>query len=135
MKRTFLRLWMTGLLSAITLGSASQCLAAPGSWIANVPRLNVSSCQVDRQSAEMTAPSGQRGIIDSVSWQYRSPPGSRMTARLCLQDRCLRLDLARGTSRYFAGLPASGPFTFRFRLADGQQPVVVDSMSLIVNHR
>lgn len=135
MTRASLRPWMAGLLSAIALGTASQCLAVPGSWVANAPRLNVASSQVDRQSAEMTAPSGQRGVIDSVSWQYRSPPGSRMTARLCLQDRCLLLDLTRGTSRYFAGLPASGPFTFRFQLADGQLPLVVDGMSLIVNHR
>lgn len=135
MKLTAPGSWITGLLSAIALGTASQCLAAPGSWVANTPRLNVVSSQVDRKSTEMTAPSGQVGVIDSVSWQYRSPPGSRMTARLCLQDRCLRLDLARGTSRYFAGASASGPFTFRFRLADGQPPLAIDGMSLIVNHR
>lgn len=136
MKYRHVRLLISGLLSVVVLGFNSSGLAAPGAWFATAPRLNVASSQVDQKSAPLTAPSGEAsGVIDSISWQYRSPPGSRMVARLCLQERCRRLELARGISRDFAGLSASGPFRFSFRLADDQSPLVVDAMSLIVNHR
>ncbi|ALM54287.1 flagellar protein FlhE [Halomonas huangheensis] len=124
------------LLSAGALSTATPIFAAPGSWVAAAPRLTVASRQLDQSSALLTPPSGHtNGVIDSISWQYRVAPGADLEARLCLQQRCLRLDTARGSSRHFTGLPASGPLEFRFRLADDQSPVVVDAMQLIVNHR
>lgn len=124
------------LLSVGTLATSTTSPAAPGSWVASAPRLTVASRQLDQTSALLTPPSGHAdGVIDSISWQYRVPSVADLEARLCLQQRCLRLDTARGTSRYFAGLPASSPLEFRFRLDDDQSPVVVDAMQLIVNHR
>ncbi|MCO7217956.1 MULTISPECIES: flagellar protein FlhE [unclassified Halomonas] len=128
------RLAALSLLALWLIASGAQ--GFPGAWTANAPRMTVASSQLDQSSRPLTPPSASvEGVIERVVWRYRTAPGARLQGRLCHGQRCLRLKAAHGSTEHFAGLDAAGPFVFRFRLLDGESPLVVDGMSVIVNHR
>lgn len=115
---------------------AAGAEAFPGAWTASAPRLTVASSQLDQSSRALVPPSASvAGVIERVVWRYRTASAAPLEGRLCHGQRCLRLQAASGSTEHFAGLDAAGPFVFRFRLLDGASPLVVEGMSVIVNHR
>ncbi|QEM83784.1 flagellar protein FlhE [Halomonas binhaiensis] len=136
-----LRLWsikigQVVLLNICLIVFASSATATPGAWSATAPRLNVASSEIPRRSALLRPPSGPiKGAITRVSWHYRAPPGSRLSAYLCANQHCQYLAAEGGASDAFHGLPASAPLQFRFRLHPDQRPVTIEALDVLVNHR
>nr|WP_300307356.1 flagellar protein FlhE [Halomonas sp.] len=124
------------LLNACLIVFASSATATPGAWSATAPRLNVASSEIPRRSALLRPSSAPiKGTITRVSWHYRAPPGSRLSAYLCANQHCQYLAAEGGASNAFHGLPASAPLQFRFRLHPGQRPVTIEALGVLVNHR
>ncbi|SEL75638.1 flagellar protein FlhE [Halomonas daqiaonensis] len=122
---------------ALLLALACGELQAAGSWIANAPATQVSLAGRETAS-EPLRPGGAQAsnqAIHSVVWRYRLPRGSALNVRLCHPAGCIPLPTMHGTTHALAGLPADVPLEFRFSLAEGQRPVTVGELQVIVNHR
>lgn len=122
------------VIADLSLGAAPLA-ADGGAWVDAAPRLTVASSEMDRVSQPLTPASPVHGTVSRVVWRYRTPPGTRLVASLCHAQRCVGLTGPRGVTEALAGVSASGPLTFSFRLAEGQRPTVVEGMQVIVNHR
>ncbi|WP_089656862.1 flagellar protein FlhE [Franzmannia pantelleriensis] len=127
---------MTWLL---LLATGSPALAEPpgvsGSWIAQAESVRVAVPGRDRYSQALGAAAPAGAQVASVSWQYTTPPGAQVTAWLCHPQRCQQLAGHRGRSEALAGLSATEPLHFRFRLGQGARPVQVSGLQVIVDHR
>ncbi|MDI5922849.1 flagellar protein FlhE [Halomonas sp. LR5S13] len=73
--------------------------------------------------------------IHSIVWHYRLPPGSKLNARLCHPAGCTPLPTPSGITHALAGLAADVGLEFRFSLPEGQRPVTVSGLQVIVNHQ
>lgn len=122
-----------GLLLAL----ACVELQAAGSWVATAPATRVSLTGREMASAQLRPSSveARHRAIHSIVWHYRLPPGSTLNVRLCHPAGCVPLPTMRGTTRALAGLAADAALEFRFSLPEGQRPVTVGELQVIVNHR
>lgn len=112
-------------------------LQAAGSWVATAPEARVSLAGRET-SSDALRPGGaeaRNNVIHSIVWHYRLPPGSTLNVRLCHPAGCTPLHTMRGTTHALAGLRADVALEFRFSLPEGQHPVTVSELQVIVNHR
>lgn len=128
--------WLARAVALALFLLVTGAALADGSWVAEAPGVRVSLADRETASATLTPPGavppGAR--IQSVAWRYRLPPGAAVRARVCHPAGCRRLATPRGTTRALAGLDASVPLQFRFRLPPGETPLRVEGLQLIVNH-
>ncbi|WP_133481301.1 flagellar protein FlhE [Halomonas sp.] len=133
----------SGYCLLLLLALACGELQAAGSWVATAPPVRVSLTGRDTASDALRPSTSQarghvipRGhVIQSIVWRYRHPPGSRVNVRLCHPAGCTPLANMRGTTRALAGSAADAPLEFRFSLPEGQRPVTVGGLQVIVNYR
>ncbi|MGM0536966.1 MAG: flagellar protein FlhE [Pseudomonadota bacterium] len=121
------------LLLALAVGE----LQAAGSWVAKAPMTRVSVAGRETASAPLrpVGEGAENRAIHSVAWRYRLPAGSDLKARLCHPGGCVPLPTQQGTTRALAGLAADVALEFRFSLPEGQAPVTIGDLQVIVNHR
>ncbi|KXS39172.1 MAG: flagellar protein [Halomonadaceae bacterium T82-2] len=125
-------------LLLVGLGLAGSALGA-GSWVGRAPAVNLGTPGRVTAAEPITPPAGLRpGLITSVSWRFRAPPGlPDLEAWLCHPRRCLPLTAARGRSDGLRGLPAREPLTLHFRLPRNAHAgaVRLTGLQVIVNYR
>lgn len=98
-------------------------VAAPGSWVAEVPALRVAVAGRMAHSEAATPPPGA-GVPHRVGWRYTSTDHRRLDAWLCQRQRCLALQGERGQLTAPQGWHAGVPLRFRFRLPAGETRAV-----------
>lgn len=116
---------LAGLLLA--LAPAPQVVAAAGSWVADTAGVRV-AVPGRYYEAEVIAPRSAAGasgaVAARVGWEFAVPPERVVDAWLCHRRRCLPLSRQRGDSAALRGVPATGPFRFRFALPGGERRAV-----------
>ncbi|MBD3894437.1 flagellar protein FlhE [Halomonas sp. ML-15] len=131
------RLGALAVLAACAQWGMADTAAVSGSWIAETDGVRVAVPGRDTHSRPLAPGPGvpARAQISQVGWQYATPPGTAYQAWLCHPQRCMRLGSSRGRSEALAGLSASEPLTFRFRLGAGSRPAQISELQVFVDYR
>ncbi|MGY4878855.1 flagellar protein FlhE [Vreelandella aquamarina] len=116
----------------------ASAMAATGSWVASVPGMMVAMSDRFSETQRVTPPPDapvQGRSIGRVQWRWEHPPGQPVNAWLCHPAGCLAVPAQRGSTQAFEGASASAPLHFRFTLPQGQRPVRIQGMQVIVNYQ
>lgn len=127
-----------GLWLVLSLASAWPAMASStGSWIASTVPMRVAVPERDTTSRPLAPASGiaAGATITRLNWRFEAPSRPPLQAWLCHPVRCIPLSSPSGQTRALAGLAASEPLYFRFRLARGARPVEIKGLQLIVDYR
>ncbi|WP_081645761.1 flagellar protein FlhE [Litchfieldella anticariensis] len=129
--------WQSIVFVILCLLAVGVAWGASGSWVATAPGVRVAIPEREVHSQSLSTPSSlpSQMLISKLRWRFDSPLGQSIQAWLCHPRRCIPLSSPSGQSRMLAGLSASAPLYFQFRLPRGGQAVEVTGLQVIVDYQ
>ncbi|WP_081948782.1 flagellar protein FlhE [Litchfieldella xinjiangensis] len=111
--------------------------AAQGSWVASAPGVRVAVPERETRSSPLAAgvSLASDARIERVRWRFDAPSMQPVGVWLCHPSRCIPLSQSFGESAALAGLPASVPLHFVFRLPRGGRAVQINGLQVITDYR
>ncbi|SDY01740.1 flagellar protein FlhE [Aidingimonas halophila] len=129
--------WRVLTLLLLLAWPAAILAGTAGSWVAEPASVRVAIEGRDTTSERMSPPSsvGEDSRLQTVRWRFDVPAKARVEAWICHRAKCIPLSSSRGKSQALAGVPASTPLWFQFRLPSDQRALTVQGLQVIAEYR